>query len=141
MFGPLFASRTPDLVWSSSGWTFLSRLSHIKIHQPVFVISNPPQRYKFLQSLFARDRKDFLSMKTWEIYRDPLFQTAPSILDPDRIRDNYIYLCDRLPFLAQERGRRGMALNKVKRNRTFFYHRPDLSGQGYKEFVNSPEVY
>ncbi len=45
-----------------------------KISQPVFIIGNPRSGTTFLQRLLARDRENFLSMLTWEIF------AAPSIL-------------------------------------------------------------
>lgn len=43
----------------------------IKINQPVFIIGNPRSGTTFLQRLLARDRVNFLSMRTWEIFGAP----------------------------------------------------------------------
>lgn len=80
---------------------------HIKIHQPVIIIGNPPSGTTILQRLFARDRKNFLSMKTREIYRDPLFQTAPPILDLDRIRETIVVSVIGFLFLGRKGGGEG----------------------------------
>ncbi len=47
---------------------------NIKIKEPVFIIGNPRSGTTFLQRLLARDTKNFLTMRTWEIFG------APSIL-------------------------------------------------------------
>jgi len=61
------------LVWSG---LFLDEIlfhgyRNIKIKQPVFIIGNPRSGTTFLQRTLARDTKNFLSMRTWEIFGSP----------------------------------------------------------------------
>ena len=70
------------LIWM---WFFLDEIffptyREIEIRQPVFIIGNPRSGTTFLQRLLARDEKNFLSMRTWEIFG------APSILMRKSIR-------------------------------------------------------
>lgn len=64
------------LIWSGLllDELFFPAYRQIKIRQPVFIIGNPRSGTTFLQRLLARDRYNFLSMRTWEIFG------APSIL-------------------------------------------------------------
>lgn len=64
------------LIWSSFflDEIFFPGYREIRINQPVFIIGNPRSGTTFLQRLLARDRVNFLSMRTWEIF------AAPSIL-------------------------------------------------------------
>jgi hypothetical protein len=64
------------LIWSGL-WldeVFYPSYRQTNISQPVFIIGNPRSGTTFLQRLLAKDGKNFLSMKAWEIFG------APSIL-------------------------------------------------------------
>lgn len=50
---------------------FFPEFHDIKIKQPVFIIGNPRSGTTFLQRLLARDKQNFLTMKTWEIFGAP----------------------------------------------------------------------
>ena len=64
------------LIWSGLALDelFYPAYHQIKIQQPVFIIGNPRSGTTYLHRLLARDRQNFLSMQTWEIFG------APSIL-------------------------------------------------------------
>ena len=70
------------LIWSGFllDELFFPAYRQIKIRQPVFIIGNPRSGTTFLQRLLARDRYNFLSMRTWEIFG------APSIVMRKTIR-------------------------------------------------------
>ena len=70
------------LIWSGLliDELFFPAYRQIKIRQPVFIIGNPRSGTTFLQRLLARDRYNFLSMRTWEIFG------APSIVMRKTIR-------------------------------------------------------
>ena len=63
------------LTWASFGLDelFFPTYRHIEIRQPFFIIGNPRSGTTFLHRLLARDERNFISIKLWEI----LF--APSI--------------------------------------------------------------
>jgi hypothetical protein len=50
---------------------FYNEYHQIKIKEPVFIIGNPRSGTTFLQRLLARDTKNFISMRTWEIFGAP----------------------------------------------------------------------
>jgi hypothetical protein len=64
------------LIWSNLllDEIFFPAYRQINISQPIFIIGNPRSGTTFLQRLLARDKVNFLSMQTWEIFG------APSIL-------------------------------------------------------------
>lgn len=64
------------LIWSCLALDeiFYPAYHQVIIPQPVFIIGNPRSGTTFLHRLLARDRQNFLSMQTWEIFG------APSIL-------------------------------------------------------------
>ena len=61
------------LVWLglSLDEVFFREYHQIKIKEPVFIIGNPRSGTTFLQRLLARDTKNFISMRTWEIFGAP----------------------------------------------------------------------
>ena len=63
------------LTWAGFGLDeiFFPAYRHIEIRQPFFIIGNPRSGTTFLHRLLARDEKNFISIRLWEI----LF--APSI--------------------------------------------------------------
>lgn len=70
------------LIWSG---LFLDELffpayHQVRIRQPVFIIGNPRSGTTFLQRALAKDRRNFRSMRTWEIFG------APSILSRKVLR-------------------------------------------------------
>ena len=50
---------------------FFPKFHNFKVEQPVFIIGNPRSGTTFLQRLMARDKGNFLSMRTWEIFVSP----------------------------------------------------------------------
>jgi hypothetical protein len=50
---------------------FFRDFHQIKIREPVFIIGNPRSGTTFLQRLLARDTKNFITMRTWEIFGAP----------------------------------------------------------------------
>lgn len=64
------------LIWSGLWFDqiFFPAFRTIKVTQPIFIIGNPRSGTTFLHRLLARDRVNFLTMFTWEIFG------APSIL-------------------------------------------------------------
>ena len=59
---------------------FFPAYKRIKIEAPIFIIGNPRSGTTFLQRLLAKDSKNFVSMKTWEIF------VSPSIISRKAIR-------------------------------------------------------
>lgn len=53
---------------------FFRGYREMEVRQPIFIIGNPRSGTTFLHRLLAKDRRHFLSMKTWEIF------IAPSVL-------------------------------------------------------------
>lgn len=58
---------------------FFPAYRQIEIRQPVFIIGNPRSGTTFLQRLLARDRHNFLSMRTWEIFGAPSIMMRKTI--------------------------------------------------------------
>ena len=75
------------LIWSGFflDEVFFPAYQEKKISQPVFIIGNPRSGTTFLQRLLARDRHNFLSMRTWEIFAAPSILTRKTISFSARI--------------------------------------------------------
>jgi len=61
------------LIWSGLflDEVFFRGYQDVQIQSPVFIIGNPRSGTTFLHRLLAKDRENFLSMKTWEIFIAP----------------------------------------------------------------------
>ena len=61
------------LIWSSLvlDEVLFPDYKDVKVKDPVFIIGNPRSGTTFLQRLLARDRDNFITMRTWEIFGAP----------------------------------------------------------------------
>lgn len=50
---------------------FFADYREVQVKEPVFIIGNPRSGTTFLHRLLAKDKKNFLTMKTWEIFIAP----------------------------------------------------------------------
>jgi len=70
------------IVWSGLIFdrVFYPKFKKVDIKEPIFILGNPRSGTTFLHRLFAKDKKNFITMKTWEIF------AAPSIMGRKIIR-------------------------------------------------------
>ncbi len=70
------------IVWSGLLFDriFYPNFKKVKIKEPIFILGNPRSGTTFLHRLLAKDKKNFVSMKTWEIF------AAPSIMGRKIVR-------------------------------------------------------
>lgn len=61
------------IVWSGMliDRIFFPKFKKVKLKQPIFIIGNPRSGTTFLHRLLNKDKSNFISMKTWEIFIAP----------------------------------------------------------------------
>ncbi len=74
-------------IWEMIVWSGLifdrilyPKFKKVKIKEPIFILGNPRSGTTFLHRLLAKDKDNFITMKTWEIF------AAPSIMGRKIIR-------------------------------------------------------
>jgi len=70
------------IVWSGLIFDrlFYPKFNKVEINAPIFILGNPRSGTTFLHRLLAKDKQNFITMKTWEIF------AAPSIMSRKIIR-------------------------------------------------------
>jgi omega-hydroxy-beta-dihydromenaquinone-9 sulfotransferase len=70
------------IVWSGLIFDriFYPKFKNVDIKEPIFILGNPRSGTTYLHRLLAKDKKNFITMKTWEIF------AAPSIMGRKIIR-------------------------------------------------------